>query len=390
MRSKDLNSGSIKCFALKGANVFTGTSEGVFLSIDNGILWTEADSGITTHNVMSLAFLDSNLFAGTYGNGAFLSTNNGTSWTGVNSGLITPSHGAVVYAFASLDTDLFVATSRVFRSTNFGGTWTETDSGIYTSDGVYSLAVSGTNLIAGAYPSTVASHGGIYRTTNNGASWAAVDSGLWIYNVGVFTLITSSTNLYAGTDLGVFLSSNNGTSWAQANKGLTSKVYSLAIIGNNIFAGSDSGVYLSTNNGASWTAVNTGLTNMGIFALQVCGGYLLAGTDTEGVWRRPLSEMVTAVHLTSTELPGTFTLMQNYPNPFNPTTIIKYQLPTDGFVTLEVFDLLGRTIKRLVSERENAGLHSVTLNAGGFASGVYFYRLTAESFVASKKLTVIK
>jgi hypothetical protein len=86
----------------------------------------------------------------------------------------------------------------------------------------------------------------------------------------------------------------------------------------------------------------------------------------------------------------TYSLYQNYPNPFNPTTVISYQLPVNTFVTLKVYDELGRQVKTLIEERQNAGSHSVTFNADNLSSGVFFYTLTAESFVETRKLIFIK
>jgi len=149
-------------------------------------------------------------------------------------------------------------------------------------------------------------------------------------------------------------------------------------------------VFLSANNGTTWSEVDSGLTNRNVIALTVSGTNLFAGISGGGVWRRPLSEMTTAVPLGSNKLPGTYALLQNYPNPFNPTTEISYQLPAAGFVTLNVYDVLGRKAKTLVSERQNAGTHSLTLNAAGLSSGVYFYRLTAGNFVDTKKLLLLK
>jgi len=85
-----------------------------------------------------------------------------------------------------------------------------------------------------------------------------------------------------------------------------------------------------------------------------------------------------------------FEVSQNFPNPFNPSTIISYQLPTNTLVTLKVYDELGQLVQTLVEDRETAGAHSVTFNAGNLSSGVYFYRLTAGSFVDTKKLMLLK
>ncbi|MDW8437297.1 MAG: YCF48-related protein [Chloroherpetonaceae bacterium] len=86
----------------------------------------------------------------------------------------------------------------------------------------------------------------------------------------------------------------------------------------------------------------------------------------------------------------TFELEQNYPNPFNPSTVIRYRIPTASFVTLKVYDVLGREIATLVSERQSAGQHSVTFDASNLVSGTYFYRLSAGEFASVKKMLFVK
>jgi hypothetical protein len=90
-----------------------------------------------------------------------------------------------------------------------------------------------------------------------------------------------------------------------------------------------------------------------------------------------------------------YSLNQNYPNPFNPSTVISWQLPTSGFVTLKVYDVLGNEVASLVNEYQNAGAHSITFNAQHaygrqLSSGVYFYRIHAGSFIEAKKLVLLK
>jgi len=89
-------------------------------------------------------------------------------------------------------------------------------------------------------------------------------------------------------------------------------------------------------------------------------------------------------------VPIKFELYQNYPNPFNPTTKIAFALPKDAKVKLEVFNALGERVSVLVDGYLRAGVHTVDFNASGFASGVYFYRLTADDFVATKKMVLLK
>jgi glucuronoarabinoxylan endo-1,4-beta-xylanase len=89
-------------------------------------------------------------------------------------------------------------------------------------------------------------------------------------------------------------------------------------------------------------------------------------------------------------LPKTFALEQNYPNPFNPTTVISYQLPVASEVKLEVYDVLGKRVMVLVNGRQEAGAYNITLNAANLSSGMYFYRLQAGNFVATKKMMLVK
>lgn len=89
-------------------------------------------------------------------------------------------------------------------------------------------------------------------------------------------------------------------------------------------------------------------------------------------------------------VPQNLQLGQNYPNPFNPSTTIDYSLPSNARVVLKLYDVLGREVKTVVDERQSAGNHSVSLNASGLASGVYFYQLQAGNKVQAKKLMVVK
>jgi hypothetical protein len=85
-----------------------------------------------------------------------------------------------------------------------------------------------------------------------------------------------------------------------------------------------------------------------------------------------------------------YTLDQNYPNPFNPTTQISYGLPTDGHVRLEIYNLLGQKVATLVDEYQRAGLKTLDWNAADLASGVYFFRLTADDFTATRKMLLMR
>ena len=85
-----------------------------------------------------------------------------------------------------------------------------------------------------------------------------------------------------------------------------------------------------------------------------------------------------------------YQLEQNYPNPFNPTTVISFSLKDDSFVTLRVFDILGREVAMLLSERIESGLHQVQFDGSNLESGIYFYEIRANDFRDVKKFILQK
>jgi len=464
----------VTVLAVKGADVFAGTSRGVFLSTNNGTTWAQMNNGLTDTNINVLAVKGTKLFAGT-GTGIYLSTNNGESWTAASTGITGTSISALggfgsnifagengiqlstdsgnswltadsgigpysyVDAFAQSGPDLFAGMRfqhGILRSTNNGTSWSLLDSGL-TNLYITCLTVSGSNLFVGDGQSG----NGVFLSTNNGANWTAVDSGLTntsVYSLAVIPGEAGAANVFAGTQNGgVFLSTNNGKSWSLPGTGLSNEiVFALAVEGTRLFAATGEGVYLSTdngkswaaagltnnnvssliviggyvfagtvytgvsnggiflsgNNGANWKAVDTGMTNTNISSLAVIGSNLFAGTYGGGVWKRYLNEMIPgdAVRATKSDIPTIFSLSQNYPNPFNPTTTISFALPTRSYVSLKIFDMLGREVSTIVQGELQAGAYTRRWNAAGMASGVYFYRLQAGIYADAKKLMLLK
>jgi hypothetical protein len=85
-----------------------------------------------------------------------------------------------------------------------------------------------------------------------------------------------------------------------------------------------------------------------------------------------------------------YSLYQNYPNPFNPATTIRFELPEDGIVNIEIYDILGRRVKTLLNEFRGANRYEINFNAEGLSSGVYIYRLKINNFIDSKKMLYLK
>jgi hypothetical protein len=129
--------------------------------------------------------------------------------------------------------------------------------------------------------------------------------------------------------------------------------------------------------------------------------YLRLVTSTQGLCSYNLTNVqnyasalqkrsFTEIYYDGSELPEEYQLSQNYPNPFNPSTTINFHLPQDGFITLKLYDILGKEVTTLAEGYKNRGRYTVSFDASYLASGMYIYRLQAGDFVSSKKMTLIK
>ncbi len=98
----------------------------------------------------------------------------------------------------------------------------------------------------------------------------------------------------------------------------------------------------------------------------------------------------TGTDIDNLEIPFTYSLAQNFPNPFNPITTINFSLPVSGKVVLEVFDISGKNVATLLDNELQYGEHSLQFNAADLASGIYFYRLRADQFIATRKFILLK
>lgn len=301
-----------------GANIFAGTTDGIYLSTDNGASWSETDSGIPYPAILAMTASGNNLIAATFYDGIYLSADSGKSWNQVDAAdtnsynvnffavignvvvawtwnidsvnnilLRSEDNGANwaeagqtglpsisnfegdVECMASSGTKMYAGTagngSGVYLSADSGTTWTSINNGQPDSF-VTNIAVSGNNIIAGAYT-------GIYVSSNNGATWTQVSDIFPLYN----TFLASGDTVLAG-GASVYESLNSGASWSAITGNLTACTYSSILAAdNNIFTGTDVGVYSTANNGVNWTALNHGFNNFTVSTLAAEGNYIVAG-----------------------------------------------------------------------------------------------------------------
>jgi hypothetical protein len=112
--------------------------------------------------------------------------------------------------------------------------------------------------------------------------------------------------------------------------------------------------------------------------------YRLKQVDFDGTFS--YSKVVNVTY----DVPAEFVLSQNYPNPFNPSTTINYFVPKESFVSIKVYDFLGREVSTLVSETKSTGSYELSFNASSLPSGTYFYVMTADNYSTTKKMVLMK
>ena len=379
---------TVRSFAVISKSLFAGTSDGVFLTTNSGTTWTQVNTGLADTGVSALVTIGSNLFAST-ASGVFLTTNNGTSWKQVNTGLTATA----ITDLAAVGANLFAAINGVgiFVSTNNGTSWTLTSGSVFQNAYFALFAGAGSALFASTTTDNI-----IYRSTDNGNSWQKADSGISTANA----LVQSGTNLIAGGVGGVFLSTNNAVSWTALTSywGLQyTQVIGLTTSGSNVYAVADAQVLLGANNGTNWNGIVLPSFFDVITSVAVIDTNIFIGTNNNSdflkgatVWRVSTNQIVTGVKTQPATAPTGFSLEQNYPNPFNPSTQIRFSIAQPSFVSLKVYDMVGREVATLINGELAPSSYSITWNAANVASGVYLYKLDAGSYSTTKKMVLMK
>jgi hypothetical protein len=222
-------------------------------------------------------------------------------------------------------------------------------------------------------------------------SWTQFNSGLLGKNIRVMAVTPDQTvfiqTTYSSSFDGAYRSIDRGQSWQRIDGNDPYFNSLVASQSGDLLGVSDDGVFRSSDDGATWVNIGTELGTFAQFHSIVVtpSGRILVGGSY--VYRK--REVLSHSEESSTH-PSGFSLEQNYPNPFNPTTNFGFRISDFGFVSIKVYDLLGREVATPVNEVKSPGEYSVSWNADGLSSGVYLYRLQAGTFVQTRKMMLLR
>jgi trimeric autotransporter adhesin len=406
----------------------------------NGTSWSPLSAGYISNYVYVLENLNNQLIAGgrfTYIAGVNINSIakwNGTSWTSLSSGMTGGGSLNGVYAIAIYNNNLIAGGN----FTNAGGvsvnniakwdgtSWSTLGGGILGGSTGYgyikinAMFVYNNELYVGGCFDTAGGVNAKNIAKWNGSTWSAVGSGADLF-VQAFTIYNNELIVGGSFDIVGGLATSgiakwNGSSWSTLGSGTSgffNDVHSLYVYNSELIAGGNFTIIGGINanriakwNGSSWSALGTGVSLSyspdipDVCALTkysndliVGGEFLSAGIYT--TYNIAKWGMTFGIKQISSEIPDKYSLKQNYPNPFNPTTNIKYQITNNSFVSLKIFDMLGKEVAILVNEKQSPGTYEVNWNtrqsgSATLPSGVYFYSLITDNYIDTKKMLMIK
>jgi photosystem II stability/assembly factor-like uncharacterized protein len=373
-----------------GTLVAAGTQAGLYVTSDEGTTWMDRSPDQSHAPVVGLAVDDQGTYYACFNPdlhvfSGYRSSDQGITWSSIADAVPI---GEALFDYVWGNGNLYAPTTKgLFVSTNRGFSWSPATAPLGTIT-VRGFSVSGTAMVA-------STNRGVYLSTNAGTTWAQRNSGLPDTSYSSSILVHGSTVLLGNYSYGTFRSTDLGMNWGKMSSDLYS-INEFVLIQQSYFAAGYYGIFQSTNEGSTWSRVGAGLIDSSGIAMTSLGHSdgsltLFLATQWDGVWKRAGGELITGVDQSIvTGLPQEFRLDQNYPNPFNPQTEIEYRVPGLGLVTLKVYDLLGREVATLVNEQRQPGSYSVRFDGSRLASGIYMYRLTAGTFLDTKKMLLVK
>jgi len=253
---------------------------------------------------------------------------------------------------------------------------------------LYGYACGGAFEIAGV----------IWKTTNGGDYWNVIEPVFAAPDpIQQIHLFDESRAMGVGGDfeftgVGIIRTMDGGNFWEYESIGMPGVGFDLEFRNDYeawITRGYPGSFIVSLDSGATWkeATVPSDASILEIFFVDSLHGFAVGENGTILKYK-PL--IINNISAQSIQFPEIFFLHQNYPNPFNPSTKIRFQISDIGFVSLKVYDVIGKEIATLVDEVISPGSYEYEFDATNLTSGIYFYKMRAGSFIETKKMILLK
>jgi photosystem II stability/assembly factor-like uncharacterized protein len=363
--------------------IAVGDQGRILKTIDGGYFWWSVYMN-TERSFNVVKFLDSNnILASGYLGYFAKSTNSGETFTN----LITPTSMQVNgMSFINSTTGFVTGYSGLFMKTTNAGTSWAISWLPYTMHDIYMFDAT-TGIVCG-------SGGNILKTTNGGVNWTARYVQPLQYNdLNGIAFLNATTGIMVGTSGTIIKTTDKGDHWIPADpvQHTTNTLFRVSYPAPNRITtvGGAGTVLTSTDGGSNFEFQNSGTFNI-LYAVHfrdanhgcIVGesGIILTTTDGGSVFVSNISNNV----------PDKYYLYQNFPNPFNPNTKIRFQIQKSGWVTLKVYDLLGKEVVTMVDGKMEPGLYETPFSGTLLTSGIYIYKLRTGEYSETKKMCLIK
>lgn len=370
---------------LKGVQMIDQTTgwacgdAGTLLHTTNaGTNWTSIL--ITGSDLHQIAFKDAVIGIVVGDNGTvFTTTNSGLNWISKNS-----STSAQLRSVTFAGGTTFFAVGEggvVIKSTDDGNTWTTLTSG--TTERLFCVSVIGNNIWIGG-------RNGLMIYSNNGGSLFSPMTNPASDDIKDIQFINDQIGFAGGSNSAFIYTSNGGTNWELRSTGIQVGLNGLHFVNElqGWIVGGNGTLYATSNAGASWTPLQSA-TNQDLNSIHTFDGVSLWAVGNAGVVSTNYSA-ASGIEVIDLNLPKSFFVEQNYPNPFNPSTKIRFGVTESSFIHVEIYNIAGQKVAEPVSTFMSPGAYEVNFNASGLSSGVYIYKITANSISITRKMTLMR
>ncbi|MCP4581080.1 MAG: T9SS type A sorting domain-containing protein [candidate division Zixibacteria bacterium] len=192
---------------------------------------------------------------------------------------------------------------------------------------------------------------------------------------------------------GQIFHTSDGVSWTEQVDpnppgGVISSVSFLDDCLNGWAVGNIGKILHTIDGGENWNIEAPGMVNILLWSVRIVDAQTAYTVGNYNMFLK--YGALNGIEGKSNSLPGSYSISQNYPNPFNATTMITFDIPENQFVTIKLYDLLGREVQTLYKENTQPGVHDIRVDSSELSSGFYFYRLQAGDHTQSKKMILIK